>query len=198
MIDKLSLKLTNIIRNNLDGISDQKAEEINYGLNVIIYEVLVYILLIPLIILSGLYKYCIAYMIVYGVLRIFTGGSHASTRLSCFITYTVSLFGISIISKLIPPLSIALVIVIFLASLFIFYLYAPGDTVEKPIINKKLIKRLKFISMMLLIYIFIIAVIISHFNKDIYNVIVLTVAQVSFFLTPISYKLYGCKRSSEV
>jgi accessory gene regulator B len=198
VIDKLSLKLTNIIKNNLDDISEEKAEEINYGLNVIIYEVFITIVLIPLIILSGLLKYCITYMIVYGILRIFTGGSHARTRLACFLTYATSLFGISMLSKLLPAMHIVLVILIFLAALCIFIIYVPGDTVEKPIKSRKMMKRLKFISIMLLIYIFVITIIVGHFNSGIYNVITLAVAQVSFFLTPIGYKLYSCKRSSQV
>ena len=197
MIDMLSLKLTNLIKDNLPDISDEKAEEINYGLNIIIYDVFMYIVLVPLMILSGLLKYCLAYTIIYGILRIFTGGCHAKTRIICFLTYSSSLFGICYLSKFIPPINHIFTIIIFIAGIVTFYIYAPGDTSEKPIISKKQIVKMKFMSIMLLIYIFIITMLASHFDKILYNVIILTVAEVIFFLSPIGYKIYSCKHSWE-
>jgi len=197
MIDMLSLKLTNIIKNNLGDITEEKAEEINYGLNIIIYEFIVYVVLIPIMIISGLFKYCITYITIYGILRIFTGGAHAKTRLGCFLTYSISLFGICYLSKFIPAINLTFTIIVFLAGIFVFYIYAPGDTIEKPILSKKQIKKMKFLSIMLLLYIFIITMIIRHFNQTLYNVIIFTIIEVVFFLTPIGYKLYGCKLSWE-
>lgn len=93
MIETLSNKITSLIKGNLDEISDEKAEIINYGMQLIIYEIFVLIIIFALALISGLFKYVLISFVVYGSLRVFTGGAHARTRLECTTTYILTLFG---------------------------------------------------------------------------------------------------------
>lgn len=196
MIDALSERITLLIKKYVKDISEEKAEVINYGLNLALYELFLILIFVPLSILLGMFKYVLISALVYGILRVFAGGPHARSRTECTIVYFTILFGCSLTAKYLWAESIVLSVFIFLINLVILFVYAPGDTEEKPILSKKMRVRLKISSVFLVMVIFILSIVVWKYDKTIYNVIILSTVPVTILLTPIGYSLFKCKHGS--
>lgn len=195
MIDTFSKKITGMIKENVDGITPEKAEIIEYGIKIAIYEIIVIFIVFSLAMVLGVFKYFFVAFIIYGLFRIVEGGAHMNSRIMCFVTYTTIMFSIVIISKHIWIGNPVYSLPIFLISFFTAYRYAPGDTLEKPILRKKDKIRLKVLSLSLIALSFVVCCIVWYYDKVYFNILVLTTMFVTFLLSPIGYKLSGCKRS---
>lgn len=196
MIDGISNKLTSLIKENIEGITPEKEEIINYGIKIAIYEIMVSITIFFIALVLGVFKYFIFAFIVYGILRIFEGGAHADSRIKCFFTYLVTIFGIIFISKYLPIDNIFYSVPVFIVNFYVAYVYAPGDSAQKPILRKKLKIRLKVISLILTVLVYIAACILWRYDKTAFNVVLLSTVPVTLLLSPIGYKLAGCQRGS--
>lgn len=197
MIDSISNKVTALIKRNSD-ISEEKAEIINYGINIFIYEVLIILAIFSLAILSGCFKYVLASFLVYGILRTFAGGAHAHTRTQCIFTYTIIISSVILISKYLWANSFLPSIAIFIVNIIILIKFAPGDTVQKPFLSKKLKLRLKILSILTMIIVYSIAIIVWHSDRFLYNVIILSTLPVIFLLHPIGYKALKCQQGHSI
>jgi len=193
MIDSFSEKIAKTIRNNINGIDDEKEEIIGYGIKIIIFEVLLMAFVIVLSAMAGIFSYILLSAVVYGSLRIFAGGAHAKSRIGCTASYIITLFGIVMLSVYIDKLHILVSIPFMLFSIITIILYSPGDTAEKPILSKKQIKRQRIISIILALCWYIIASVLYNADSVIYNIIVLSSFWVAIYLSPIGYKLTSCK-----
>lgn len=197
MIDSLSNKITSLIKNNLPDISNEKEEIINYGMNIFIYQTLLLLLIFSLALVTGLFKYIFIFFIVYALLRAFTGGAHSNTRIKCATTYIFISFGTVLLSKHIWADSFLPAILLLLINLIIIWMYAPGDTIERPVLSKRVIKRQKTLSLLIMIAISAAAIITWHYDKAVYNIILISSETVIFLLTPYGYKLLKCRHSFE-
>ena len=195
MIDTFSKKIVDMIKESVEGITPEKGEIIEYGIKIAIYEIIVIIIVFSLAIFLGVFRYFFVAFMFYGLLRIVEGGAHMNSRVKCFVTYVTIMFGIVIISKHIlidsPVYSIPIFVIIF----FTAYIYAPGDTLEKPILRKKDKFRLKVLSLVLIFLSFVVCCIVWYYDRVYFNIILMITIYVAFLLSPIGYKLSGCKRS---
>lgn len=198
MIETASNKLIGVVKRNMPDISSEKEEVIKYGIEVIIHETFQLALIISLSLILGIFKEVMVSFLVYGVLRLFTGGAHARTRLQCIITYMLSISAVILMSYFIKFQSIYPAVFLMAIELVIVYIYAPGDTLEKPIASRKMAKRLKISSIISIIAVFSIAFITWQYNKVLYNIIILSTLPVMFFLSPIAYKIFHCEHSYEI
>ncbi|HHW30650.1 MAG TPA: accessory gene regulator B family protein [Clostridiaceae bacterium] len=194
-IDNISSKITELIKRNSD-VSEEKAEIINYGINIFIYETLIILIIFSVAIISGYFKYILTSFLVYGILRTFAGGAHAHTRAQCLITYVTVLTSVMLISKYLWSDSFLPAIFLFILNIIILVKYAPGDTVQKPFRSKKLKSRLKFLSILATVIVYSIALIAWHSDRLLYNVIILSTIPVMFLLHPIGYKALKCQHGS--
>ena len=197
MIDALSSKITCLIRDTNSQITDEKAEIVNYGLNILIYQILVSILVFTLAIIFNVINYVFVCVMIYGVLRVFAEGAHARNRIQCAFSYTLIIFATVFAAKHMWAESFYPSLLIAFISLFITYIYAPGDTVEKPILSKRIKRRKRTISLFLVLFVFLISLVVWHFDRVLYNVIIITPVWVMFLLTPAGYRLFSCKHSYE-
>lgn len=197
MIDALSNKLTSLIKENVSDISPEKEEIINYGIKIIFFEIITLLIMFSIAIVSGLFKYIFISYLVYSSLRVTAGGAHSRSRIECTIINLFILFGTVFLSHKLWADSCYPSIVVLIANLIILYIYAPGDTAEKPILSHKMKKRLKTASILHMLILFIIAIIIWHFDKIIYNIIIITTIPVMFFLTRPGYNVLRCKHGLE-
>lgn len=198
MIDALSDRITLLIKNNVAGMTEEKEELVSYGLKLIIYEIFILAFIFSLSAFLGIVKYTLIYFVVFGGLRIYAGGAHASSRLECFISYSLSLFGTIYLSKYLWAGSLYPAILVFVISFVIVYVYAPGDTTEKPILSNKMKRRQKFISLLLISVVFAMSIITWHFDTIAYNLMLIASIQVVYLLSPLGYLISKCKRSCDV
>lgn len=196
MIDRISEKLTGLIKENMDGITEEKAEVINYGLNLFTYEIVSSFFILLTAWFLGLFKSILIFYAVFGLIRTFAGGAHARTRLECAVTFIVSSYGSVLLAKYFRTSSVYIGILLFISAILIVALYAPGDTEEKPVSSSSQKRNLKTWSFVILTSIFLVASIVWRFDKSIYSLIIYSTLPAIFLLSPAGYKLLGCKRTT--
>jgi accessory gene regulator B len=195
MIDAFCDKLTCVIRTNVQGIDDEKAEIINFGIKSIVSEVSKLIIILLSAYLFGIFNYVIIAIASHGLYRIYAGGFHAKTHLMCLTTGAIIIYGNVLLSMYIGAnfyKAGLIYLIIYILNCFMIYRYAPADVEEKPIISMKLRKKLRVKSFVVMSLI----IILSYFviiDPIIAKVLLISTLFESITLMPLSYKLVGCK-----
>ena len=191
MIDKICKNLTNKIRKKMPEINDERAEIIQYGLQLMIGEIPKIILLIIIAIILK-----IGWLVIFAYLtmlpyKIVAGGFHLKTHIGCTIGTFIVYFGNVMISKnlVLQPIYFKYVVVglVWIISIIMISLYAPADTVNFPILRKEERKLKKILS-----YVFAsITLIGAIFIKDntLSNIILINVLIESLSISKLAYKL---------
>lgn len=190
--NKLSEKCLNFIKSNTP-IPEEDLEKIYYGLQVILMDTSKTILLLATGYLLGILKYVVIAYIVFAFLRNFASGVHANSTLQCIIVNYVLFLG-NVYLSLNFSINIIAQSIIFIISFILVFLYAPGDTEERPLVSKKLRKSLKIKSLTVVIIFYIITLLIK--NNIYTNLITYSVLEESLVITPIVYKLFGKKNNN--
>jgi accessory gene regulator B len=198
MIDILSNRIAHIIRFYVDEVTEEKERIISYGINLLIYELITILVIFIPSAIFGYLKQVIAMFIVYGLLRIFAGGAHARTRMICTLTYMSSVFGVIFLANHLNLKSFYPSILVFVLCFITAYKYAPGDTVEKPILSFRIRKRLRVFSLSVIVFLLTLSYIVWCIDKVIFTVMVFSPIPAMILLTPLGYGFLGCQRSSKI
>jgi accessory gene regulator B len=190
--NKLSDKCLNFIKSNTT-IPETDLEKIYYGLQVIMMDMSKTIILFTTGYLLGILKYMFIAFIAFTILRSFASGVHANSTLQCIIVNYILFLG-NVYLSLNFSINIIVQSIIFIISLILVFLYAPGDTEERPLVSKKLRRRLKIKSLAIVISFYIIILLIK--NNIYTNLITYSVLEESLVITPIVYKLFGKKTNN--
>lgn len=191
MIDKICENLTNKIQKEMPEISDERAEIIKYGLQLIIGEIPKVILLILVAIIMK-----IGWLVIFAYLtmlpyKIVAGGFHLKTHIGCTIGTFVVYFGNVLISKnlLLQPIYIKYIIVgvVWIISIIMISLYAPADTVNAPILRKKERKLKKILSYIFATITLLVAMLIK--DNTLSNILLINVLVESISISRLAYKI---------
>lgn len=199
MIDKICNYLTNKIRKQIPEFTDEKAEEINYGLQLLIGELPKTFIFILISILLGVFKEFLITIIVIFPYRAFTGGFHLKTHLGCILGTSMFYCGIAYISKLSLfsyNTKYILTILIWIFGMLMCKLYAPADTENVPILRKKERKTKRILSYIVLTITLIIGTVIK--NNTISNIIILGMLVQSIMISKLAYRITNNKYGYEV
>jgi accessory gene regulator B len=191
MVDAISNKLTYLIQKNVADVNNEKAEIINFGIKSILSEVIKSLIIFTAAYFLGVLPYIIIALLSFGTYRTFAGGFHAKTQLKCLISNSSILFGIVFLSYIEYTYVLWAYGLIFIINCLLIHLYAPADVEERPIVSKKLRKRLKIQSYIVMSMIFAIALILIK-DQLIKNILIYATLFESLSLLPISYKLMKC------
>lgn len=199
MIEKLCNKLTKKIQNKMPEIDDERAEVINYGLQLVIGEIPKTFVLLAIAYAFGVLKLSILALLFIMPYRTFSGGVHLKTHIGCIIATSLFYIGNALLSKniVIEPLYIKYIIIalVWIFSIFMIKLYAPADTEAVPILRKKdrdLKRKLSYITMTLTL---VVAVLIKNYiisNLLIFGTLIQTIS-----ITRFIYKLTNSKYGYE-
>ena len=199
MIEKLCNKLTKKIQNKMPDVDEERAEIINYGLQLVIGEIPKIFALFLIAYLFGVLKLSILAILFVMPYRTFSGGVHLKTHLGCIISTSLFYVGNALLSKniILNPVYIKYILIalVWLFSAFMIKLYAPADTKEVPILRKKdriLKKKLSYITMTLTL---LIAIFVS--NNVISNLLIFGTLVQTISITRLIYKLTNCKYGYE-
>lgn len=199
MIDSICLKLTKIIQKNVPDIDDERAEIINYGLQNIIGELPKIFPIMFVAYLLGIFKLTMIACAVILIYRIFSGGFHLSTHLGCIICSISFLCGTVFLSKYLVIsnyyLKIIIYLIIWLINMVIIKLYAPADTENVPIIDKKQ-RRKQQIESYIVMSLIILSAIFLIKDSVIQNIFVYGTFLQSLGMTRIAYKITNNKYRS--
>ena len=199
MIEKICLILVNKMRNENPEIDDERAEIINYGLQLLIGEIPKIIITLIVANVLGILKLTIIMLLVLIPYRAFSGGFHLHTHIGCIISTTLYYCCIPKISNIIYFNSLTKFIFVLSALIFgtlIIKKYAPADTENVPILQNKERKQKKILSLITYISGLIASLVIS--NNVVSNIIIIGYITQTIMITPVAYKLTKNKYGYEV
>jgi len=199
LVDKFCMFLTNRIRKEMPEVDDERAEIIMYGLQNIIGEMPKGIIILIIAYFLGIFKLTLMSVLIVAPYRCFSGGVHMKTHIGCII-YTLILYsGSALLGKYIVLSGIVKYIAVFVVWTFCMImvkLYAPADTENVPILQKKERKKKQIFSYIILTVEFVIAIFIT--NPVISGIIIFGDLIQTLTITRLAYKLTDNKYGHEV
>lgn len=199
MIDKITQSLTNKIRKEMPDVDDERAEVINYGLQVLLGEIPKFFIMLLVAYLLGVFKITLITFLILMPYRGASGGFHLKTHLGCIITTTAFYCGIAFISKniiLADTTKYLLTSMVGLFGIIMIKLYAPADTEDVPIVSKRVRKQKQMLSYFSFIVGLILAVVIK--NSIFSNIIIFGYLIQTCMITRFIYKITNNKYGYEL
>ena len=200
MIEKICNFLISKMRKQLPDIDDERAEVLNYGLQLVIGEVPKIFLLILIAFLLGIGSLTLLTFLLILPYKMASGGFHLKTHLGCIIGTTSFYCGIVLLSKniVIEPeiLKYAIITAVWLFGMLMCKLYAPADTENVPILSQKERKKKRIASYITLSITLIVAVIIK--DSTISNILIFGTLFQSIIITKLAYRITNNKYGYEI
>ena len=191
MIEKICNFLTNKIRKSMPDIDNEKAEVINFGLQLIVGEIPKLFLLILVAFLLGIGPLTLLAFVLILPFKSASGGFHLKTHLGCFVGTLLFYCGNVLISKnlIIEPSYLKYIVILLVWGFGIAMCkkYAPADTENVPILSEKERKKKRKMSYITLTISLIVAAIVP--NSTISNIIIIGMFIQSITITKIAYQL---------
>ena len=199
MIDKICLFLTNKIRKEVPDIDDERAEVINYGLQILVGEVPKTFIMLAIAYILGVFKLSLITFIASFLYRGASGGFHLHTHLGCIIATCIQYCGVALLSKYIVLSEITKYIFIgatWIFGIIMIKLYAPADTEDVPILETKVRRKRQIASYLALT----IGLITAIFMKDnvISNILIFGNLVQTLTITKLAYRLTNNKYGYEI
>lgn len=189
MIDKICEYLTNKIRKQIPEVDDEKAEIINYGIQLIVGEIPKIFLMFGLGIILGLWWQTLLAFFLLLPYKTVSGGFHMKTHIGCFLCTNLVYCGnayISTIWNFPSEMSKYITILgVLILGIIMVSIYAPADTENLPILTKKERKTKKILSYVFLILSLAVAAFVP--NTVISNLIIIGTFIQTLSITRIAY-----------
>ena len=198
MIEKICDFILNKMRKKMPDITDEKAEIIAYGLQLIIGEIPKMLLIVGVSFLLGIGWYMLVAYIAIIPYRAASGGFHLHTHLGCIIGSCIFYYGNIFISKFLVLNNnqrYILVALILIFGLLMVSRYAPADTESLPIISKKERKKKKILSYITLVVTLGTSLVVKE--QIISNILIVGVLMQTMLITRLAYKLTNNKYGYE-
>ena len=199
MIDKICMFLTNKIRKEDPEIDDERAEVINYGLQIIFGEIPKTIVMLIVAYLLGVFKLTLIAFLVLIPFRGASGGFHLHSHLGCIIGTCIQYSGVALLAKYLvfsQNIEYILVAAIWIFGMIMIKMYAPADTEDVPILAKKDRLKKQIVSYITFSLGLIAAVIIP--DTTISNIIIFGNLFQTLSITKLAYRLTNNKYGYEV
>ena len=194
MVENICNYLTKKIIKEMPDVDDERAEIINYGLQLIIGEIPKMFLAIFLALILGSVKLVLITLLFLIPYRGFTGGFHLKTHIGCFICTTIMYSLPGLLTKFFTINGNYQYLAIAFISIFAIWMvsiYAPADTINLPILTKKERKLKKNLSYITLVIATIVAILIK--DNQISSVIIYTILIQTLSITKTAYKISKCE-----
>ena len=173
--------------NGLNKYNEEQLEEIKYGLESIYLLITKFIVIFTISIILGLWKETLIFLALFNLLRATGFGIHASKSIYCWISSIISFLVIPYISKIIIIPKLLFIFATIVCNI-LFILYAPADTIKRPLINAKKRKIYKIIT--IISSLILSTVIFLILNNTIKNLIIFAMILQVILILPITYKIF--------
>lgn len=195
MIDKICDKLIKRIRAKMPEVDDERAEVIKYGLELIIGEVPKFFITLGIAWILGVFKYTLITILIVLPYRLSAGGLHLKTHLGCILGTNLFYVGSAFISKYIvfPSLLTRWIFIlgVLIFSSIMIALYAPADTENIPILQKKVRKNKKIKSYISILFMVILSIIVK--DNVISNICIIGMLIQSINISKLAYSIFKLK-----
>ena len=199
MIDKICTFLTNRIRKEMPEIDDERAEVIHYGLQNIVGEIPKVFIMLGIAYILGIFKLALFTFLALFPYKGASGGIHLKTHLGCIIVTTAFYCIIPFVSQyfIFPTIAKYITIaIVWIFGMIMIKLYAPADTEDVPILEKKVRRKKQIVSYITFTLGLLVAAIIK--NNVISNILILANLFQTITITKFIYKLSNNKYGYEV
>ena len=175
----VSIILNFMIKNNVISKDTEEIEFYRYGIEITLSS-LINIALISIIGIVTNYTFeSMMFLVVFIIMRSFTGGYHANTYIKCNLVTSISFIVLLLMFKIIKNISLKSIILIAVFQVLIIALLAPIENKNKPIENRTVYK---IISTILSVVLSAISIVLIIKGVDLGLIILLTLALVSIFI----------------
>lgn len=191
MIEKICNALTKRIRKEMPEVDDERAEVINYGLQLVIGEIPKLFLIFFISYLLGVFKLTLLSFIFIFPYRAVSGGTHLHTHIGCIIATSIFYIGNAVISQYLVwngnLIKYITALLIWAFGMVMIKKYAPADTQDVPILRKKERKIKQIFSYIIMTITLAIGLIIK--NNTISNLLIIGTLLQTITITKLMYKL---------
>lgn len=198
MVETICNKITLRIRKEMPDIDDERAEVINYGLQLMIGEIPKAIIIIAIASILGVLDLTIFAILFLLPYRTTSGGVHLKTHIGCIIATSIFYIGNAFLSKYLvleKVIQYILTGMIWIFAMVMIKLYAPADTEAVPILRKKERKLKKILSYIIMTITLLISILIK--NSVISNILLFGILFQTISITRFMYKITGNKYGYE-
>lgn len=199
MIEAICNSLTKKIIQSVDGYDESKADEINYGLQLLIGEVPKLFIILLLAFLLHMFKLTLISFLIILPYRAFSGGFHLHTHLGCIVVTSLLYIGTPYLASILNfdnTVKYILIAITFIFSFVMIAKYAPADTENVPVLQKKERRKRKIWSFVIAGVELVIAIFIPY--KVVSNMIIIGILVQTLTLTRLAYKITKNKYGYEV
>lgn len=197
MLQRISDRLTDQLI--LKGVIPEENQEIyTYGFSALLSTVINALVMLIIGILSGLLLETFIFMLSFAVLRVYSGGYHADSHISC-ILMSASIYAIAMLITQFMPVQYSVIfsVLIGVISFFAIIIFAPIEHKNKPFIEDEY-KKFKLISRMIAACeIGVICIIAIFFSKIIRIAVVLSLAMLGVSFVLILAKIIEKRRRTK-
>ncbi len=173
--------------NGMNKYNTEQLEEIKYGLEGIYLTVSKVVVILIISIIFGIFKEAILFLLIFNILRTVAFGLHASKSIYCWISSSISFLLIPYLCKNFEFPILFHIIVCSLA-LISFILFAPADTINRPLINKRKRKIYKVLSIIFATLFIILIFTINYLLLK--NLLTFALLLETILILPITYKIF--------
>ena len=177
----------NSIKRKYPNYSEEKLEEIEYGIEALYITFTKTIVISLISLLLGVIKEVFFILVFYNIIRTTAFGMHAKTSLQCYIISIVLFVGLAIVCKYID-INYYLKVILSIICFIHVAIFAPADTYKRPLINKKKRHVYKFASIMVSI---IYVILITFFHKSIFTTYMMFgLVDITLMIHPLTYRMF--------
>lgn len=177
----------NLIEANFPNYSQERLAEIRYGLEGIYLLMTKLVVIFFVAYLLGIFKQAIILLLLFNVLRTTAFGLHASKSWMCWVSSSI-VFLICPLLCMNLKLPLWSLILISCICIINFALYAPADTVKRPLVNKKKRHIYKVITLISAsVYLILLFFINNSFMQ---NAMVCAMIVQVLLIHPVIYKIF--------
>ncbi|MGI6084818.1 MAG: accessory gene regulator ArgB-like protein [Acetivibrionales bacterium] len=140
MLEKLSERFTDFL--SVKGIIQEENREIYiYGFIALLSTIINIAIVLTIGITAGIFLETIIFFLMFGVLRVYCGGYHAETHISCILIF-IGIYGFAMAVAKFLPVDYYVVFSLFAGtvSLLTVFLMAPIEHKNKPFIEDEYVK----------------------------------------------------------
>ena len=172
-------------------VNEERAEIINYGLQLIIGEIPKIFIIFIIAYFFGVFRLTLLAFLFVFPYRAVSGGTHLHSHIGCIIATSIFYIGNAYLSGLLiwypSSLKYIAIIIIWLFSVLMITLYAPADTKDLPILRKKERKTKRILSYIIMSTTLIIGAVVK--NSIISNLLIIGTLLQTITITKFMYKL---------
>ena len=177
-----------LISKQYPDYSNDKLDEIMYGIEGIYLTITKCIVIFTIAIILGIIKEMLLLLLTYNFIRLFAFGMHANKSWICLV-FSSSIFILGTYLCKYVSINDYLLYLLYLIVLIIVIIYAPADTVKRPLIKKKKRNIFKLLSVLVVILYFILSLVID--NNLIKNCLIIGLIIECILINPLTYKIFN-------